>query len=809
MMKKIAVIFILVLSFQYTFSQEYTVNGMVKNVKTNEPVIGAAVFELGDATVGTATDTEGFFSLRFSKKHILLKIAYIGYKDTTFDITLNNDTVLIVNLISETDIDEVKVEDDSVNWKPNINELSGNKKPIYAKGADKKDNFKAKPFIIPIKKTEKKPINKLFISDNNQAFGKMIYIDGAGIYMPQQYFRLIPFVTVNTVQDYEFYDADFPAEYGKRLAPVLDIKIKKGNTEEYSGLLNFNLFGAGISAQGPVIENKSSFFVSARKSYLNNPFTDLFLKDNSAGEEYWSQPNFWDLNLKYFHILNDKNKFFISFFHNYNRLKTGVSQEIQDTVFTYGIKRELSSNYGNTALTTNFEHSFSENFILNTALIFSRYNSEFLISGDSTDLSGSSISYVNRYNADYISGNGNIALKINAKYNIENTHKIIFGINAENNRFRPADAKLILNDFEHPNNIDTSWTAEIVNAQEYTVFARDRFQINNVLMINGGIRFSAFVNNGKTYFSPEPRIFANYKIFKFLSLYAAYAYHKEFVHLLSGNAAGLSADIFIPSSENILPQATNHFAAGANIELPFDIKLKGTVFYDYISNMLEYKDNFSYFDFPGKVILTGMNIEERTTPVTGNYTGIKTELFKKYKGFEINIGHTISDFMLKSDSINFGQSYSYRNNSRNDFNLKLTYALNENLNFFVNWTYQSGNFVTLHKQHYIPYEYNNGRLGTGTVPDASTMYLTDYIQGAPFTRNDFQLPSYHRLDIGADYKFDNHTFGIHIYNVYNRKNPDFVDYKKGVLTNENINQLVKYTNLPFFPTLTYSYRFEY
>ncbi len=245
------------------------------------------------------------------------------------------------------------------------------------------------------------------------------------------------------------------------------------------------------------------------------------------------------------------------------------------------------------------------------------------------------------------------------------------------------------------------------------------------------------------------------------------------------------------------------------MNLPFDIKLKGTLFYDNIANMLEYKDNFSYFDFPGKVILTGMNTDERVTLATGNYTGIRIVLYKKYKGFEINIGHTISDFMLKSDNINFGESYSYRNNSRHDFNLKLTYALNENLNFFLNWTYQSGKYVTLKKQYYIPYEYNNGRLGTGTVPDASTMYLTDYIQGAPFTRNDFRLPAYHRLDIGADYKLNNNSFGIHIYNVYNRKNPDLIDYKRSVLTNSATNQLVKYTNLPFFPTITYSYRFTY
>ncbi len=808
-MKKSAFIFILIFLYQLTYSQEITVNGIVKDAKTNEPIPGAAVFELGDVTVGTATDTEGFFSLNFSKKHILLKVAYIGYRDTVFDINLKNDTALIVNLVSETDISEVKIEDDSINWKPDENQLSGNNKLIYAGGADKKDTFQPKLFIIPIKKTQKKTIDKLFLSDNNSAFGKMIYLDGARIYMPQQYFRLVPFITKNNVQDYNFYTANFPAEYGDHLAPVLDIKVKEGSMTDYSGTTDFSLFGVGISAQGPVIENQSSFFVSARKSYLNNPFTNLFLSDNSGNEEYWSQPNFWDLNLKYTHKLNDKNIFYVSFFHNYNRLKTGVSQEIQDSIYTYGIKRDIISSYGNTASTIGFTHIFSEKFVFSSALIFSRYDLKNTFTGDSTSLTGSSSSYINRYNAVYYSGNGDISLKLDASYNIDNQHKLLFGVKAQNYHFRPINAELTLNDFEHPNNIDTNWVADAVNAQEYAIYARDKFQVSDALMINGGMRFSAFVNNKNTYFSIEPRIFADYRVFKFLSVHAAYAYHKEYVHYLSGSDAGLSADIFIPSSKNILPQITNHFAVGANLNLPFDIKLKGTLFYDNIANMLEYKDNFSYFDFPGKVILTGMNTDERVTPATGNYTGIRTVLSKKYKNFELNIGHTISEFSMKSDSINFGNSYSYRNNHRHDFTFKLTYAVNDNITVFADWTYQSGNFVTLHKQHYIPYEYNNGRLGTGPVPDASIMYLTDYIQGAPFTRNDFQLPAYHRLDIGADYKLNNNSFGIHIYNVYNRKNPDFIDYKRSVLTNNATNQLVKYTNLPFFPTITYSYKFDY
>ncbi|NPA68129.1 MAG: hypothetical protein GXO50_05925, partial [Chlorobi bacterium] len=126
-MKKFVFILILFLN-TVAFSQEYIVTGIVKDIKTNEPVTGAAVFELGDVTTGTATNIDGSFKLHFSKSHILLKVAYIGYRDTVFDIKLKNDTSLIVDLISETDIDEVEIKDDSINWKPEKNKLVGNYK---------------------------------------------------------------------------------------------------------------------------------------------------------------------------------------------------------------------------------------------------------------------------------------------------------------------------------------------------------------------------------------------------------------------------------------------------------------------------------------------------------------------------------------------------------------------------------------------------------------------------------------------------------------------------------------------------------
>ena len=539
-MKKSAIILISALFYQLTFSQTFTVNGIVKDAKTNNPVIGAAVFELSDATIGTATDTEGFFSLSFEKTHILLKVAYIGYKDTVFDLHLQNDTALIVNLISETDIDEVEIEDDSLNWKPQSDTISGNYKKIIVEKYNKEPEIKPEKFVIPLKKeVPKENINNIYFSANNEVFGKVIYLDDARVFYPVQYLKIIPFIQDNSVEDYSFYDTEFPAEFGGHLASVLNIKMKEGSTETYSGIADFNFFSAGISAQGPIKEERSSFFVSARKSYLNNFYTGIFRKDNSGNEQYWLQPSFWDMNLKYTHHLSEKSLFSASFFHNYNRIKSGVNEDVKDTV-DYGIHRDVNSSFGNTTGSLNFRHNFSEDFNFSSAIVFAGFKLKNTFTGDSIGINNTASSYINRYDAAYSSKNNNIALKLKAGYNLYNEHQMLFGADIINHHFKTVDAKLILNDFEHPFNIDTTWESNPVNAQEYGIFAQDKFSVNDELNINGGLRFSAFINSGTKYFSVEPRVFASYKLFGFLTLNIAYDYRKEYLHLLSGSSAGLS-----------------------------------------------------------------------------------------------------------------------------------------------------------------------------------------------------------------------------------------------------------------------------
>jgi hypothetical protein len=75
-------------------------------------------------------------------------------------------------------------------------------------------------------------------------------------------------------------------------------------------------------------------------------------------------------------------------------------------------------------------------------------------------------------------------------------------------------------------------------------------------------------------------------------------------------------------------------------------------------------------------------------------------------------------------------------------------------------------------------------------------------------RNDFRMPAYHRLDLGARYYFsrapNEHVLALSVYNAYNHKNPFFVDL---TTNDEQERNLTGYALFPVLPSLSYRFSF--
>ena len=104
---KLCTIGILFLSFAFSANaQQISISGLVKDAKSNEPIIGANIIEKGTIN-GTITDFDGNFMLSVSSNATLV-VSYIGYMSkeisiagkTSFVVELNEDAIALQEVVA-------------------------------------------------------------------------------------------------------------------------------------------------------------------------------------------------------------------------------------------------------------------------------------------------------------------------------------------------------------------------------------------------------------------------------------------------------------------------------------------------------------------------------------------------------------------------------------------------------------------------------------------------------------------------------------------------------------------------------------
>jgi len=103
-MKKIILLFCLIISFSVAFAQQKSVTGRVTD-EANDPVPGATVVVKG-TSIGTITDAVGNFKIKISESSNVLTIAFIGFESQDVDIK-GKSTVDVKLKLSSIGIEEV------------------------------------------------------------------------------------------------------------------------------------------------------------------------------------------------------------------------------------------------------------------------------------------------------------------------------------------------------------------------------------------------------------------------------------------------------------------------------------------------------------------------------------------------------------------------------------------------------------------------------------------------------------------------------------------------------------------------------
>jgi len=190
------------------------------------------------------------------------------------------------------------------------------------------------------------------------------------------------------------------------------------------------------------------------------------------------------------------------------------------------------------------------------------------------------------------------------------------------------------------------------------------------------------------------------------------------------------------------------------------------------------------------------------------------ELFaqKKTGSFTGWVGYTLSWTDRKFDDLNNGNRFPYKYDRRHDISIAFMKRFGKKIELSASWVFGTGNSVTppigiYNVAHPISNESMKPQQLLGWM-DPSPNNVYDYGE-----RNSYRMRAYHRLDASISFikekKWGERHWVIGVYNVYNRKNPFYMDVEQNNNWENSTTQYkyVQYSLFPIIPSISYNFKF--
>lgn len=651
--------------------EKIIISGFVYDELTREPLIGANVIEKENgATV--QTNAFGFYSLAIpANKEVLVSISYIGYQTIT-SIHKNNasfgkqfyltpgmaiDEVEVVgrkstDFVQKREMGLVRLNPKQVRNMPNL--------------FGEVDLIKALQLTPGIQSGGEARSN-IYVRGGSPD-QNLILLDDVPLYYVAHFGGFFSIFNNDAISDITMIKSGFPARYGTRLSSVLDIRMKNGNSQKFSGQGTVGLLSSKLSLEGPLVKEKSSFIFSVRKNIIP------ILKIMDTGVSY----NFYDLNAKVNYSFSEKDKIFLSFYKGDDQI--GAKNKTRTEMVRQTDNK--STRWGNTLVALRWNHLFSNKLFSNTTLSFTDYQ------------------YRNLYNYEYKSdtllrevkskittGIRDFCLKSDFTYYLNPKFELRFGFNSIHHIFIPNNEdyhQLVTGKIA----VDSTYFSNI-RATEASIYIENDFSLSWISANIGG-RLSSYFLNNQSYYSMEPRFLLNVPISKNLSLKYSFSKMNQYVHLLSYSGIGMPSDYWMPSTKNIKPETSiqNSFGIyhvfGDN---KYQISLES--YYKSLNYLIAFR--------PGESLFGGLTDWEQSVVSDGQGQSYGLELFiQKLNGTTTGwLGATLSKSKRRFHDINQGNSFPFNYDRLFDASWVINHELKKNIILSATWNYGTGYPVTL------------------------------------------------------------------------------------------------------------------
>ncbi len=582
----------------------------------------------------------------------------------------------------------------------------------------------------------------------------LVTLDGATLYNPTHVLGIFSSFNDNALGRATLFKGPFPASYGDAVAGILDTSLAPGDMSAYHGSATIGLLAAKVKAEGPVLKDKLSFLVTARRSYV-----DMFLKMIPQYRD--TEMNFYDITAKLRWIPRSGEILDISFIGGRDNM---------------GITDLMDMRWGNVAGSVSWHVNRSDRWRFSTVAAVTDYTTRMGVDLMRMDQS------LREFIRDF-SISEKISCAISDIHMIEmGARSEFFNVQSGEFEFNGSSKRDIRSLWEN-----AFWVGYKGDFNRFDVDGGVRLVASSAL---AGSRFNTFDDavepapdfSGKTYFNVEPRLSVKYDVAATHGIKAGVGIATQNIHGIRSSATTFPFDRYALVSASVSPvRAIQYGLAYMGMSEDAMMDWSAEVYYKDLDHVYDYMDGCTMF--------SKLNLESIILGGEGRSYGLEL-MFRKNAGRLTGwIAYTLSRSLTRIAGINGGRWYDATNDRRHVASVVGIFSVDPRWQVSGAWTFSSGNPITVPDMKY--------------ELDGATCY---YYSG----RNGYRTPASHRLDLSAQYthvgsKFTYiWTFGV--YNAYCHYSP-YIIYFEDDPSKPSGTRAVQRSLYGLIPSVSYTLKF--
>jgi hypothetical protein len=742
------------------FAQKSTsiISGKVFDKNTGEVLIGATVYEKA-SMVGTTTNAQGYYSLRFSSHPAQISVSFIGYRNELF-IPDTASSIKNFHLTpSDKQLDEIVIEGQVINsvQKAQVSAFLVNKDELLTMpslGSESDLNLYLQ--MTPGVSCAGDGNSNLYVRGGGHD-QNLFLLDNMPLFHVSHFGGFFSTFNTDMINSATLHKGGFPARHGGRLSSVVDVNTYDGDLYDFNGKLTLGLLYCKLGLDGPIVKGKASYNVSVRK----NPFNYLdMISDNDIDF------GFYDANIKLNALLSDNDKLSVSVYNG-------------NDLFGFQSGND-STNYAKSQISWgNFAASIRYNRILSPSLFghfiagYSNYHfNEYKLVKNNFHSEFERIYYENHFKSTISCS----FLKAHFEYTLRNNIRLIAGYELNRYNYSPGNSNIVT-DFPGVPKTDADYGYQRAFSIENNLFGELNF--DNIHGFSGsiGLRPSLLTIPGKSFFSLQPRLSMSYTLLNNMLLKASYSKINQAFHVLSSTSSGFTSDYRIPVLEKAPPSESEQVVLGLEYKPGSRFEFTAEVYTKFMDNLV--------IKTPGVRFISDYNSWDKTIETKGQGLSKGLELMaRKIRGkFTGWVAFTWQNSTRRFTKINNGIIFPFDYDRTFELNCYGQYSFSEKVKLGANWTYASGIPTNIPEWRYTDIENN-------------FVFLYNGYNGS-------RQKDYHRLDLSLNLKTRKGDFNISIINAYYCQNTFYHE----VLT---INRQPLLRDVSFYtiiPSISYTYKF--